>query len=116
MLSLNKKFYVMTLSLVLLFAAAMPANAQWRGRDRDMSNKKKALIIGGGAAAGAALGALLGGKKGAIIGGVVGAGGGTGYVVLKDRRDRDRDRFGYYGRNDRRFRDNYRSYRSYRRY
>lgn len=112
MLSLNKKFFAMTLGLLLMFAAAMPASAQWRNRewrDRGLSNKEKAAIIGGGAAAGVALGALLGGKKGAIIGGIVGAGGGTGYVVLKDRNDRDRD--GYYGRGDYRYRNGYRSYR-----
>jgi osmotically inducible lipoprotein OsmB len=114
MLSLNKKFCAMTLGLILMFAAAMPVSAQWGYRDRGMSNKKKALIIGGGAAAGAALGAVLGGKKGAVIGGVLGAGGGTGYVVLKERRDRDR--YGYYdGRDDYRYRDGYRYSRRYRR-
>ena len=115
MLSLNKKFFAMTLGLLLMFAAAMPADAQWwRDRDRGLSNKKKALIIGGGAAAGAALGAVLGGKKGAVIGGVLGAGGGTGYVVLKDRRDRDRYE-GFYGRDNYRYRDGYRYSRRYRR-
>ncbi|HYP29350.1 MAG TPA: hypothetical protein VE262_21745 [Blastocatellia bacterium] len=118
MLSLNKKFFAMTLGLLLMFAAAMPASAQWRNRewrDRGLSKKEKAAIIGGGAAAGVALGALLGGKKGAIIGGVLGAGGGTGYVVLKDRND-DRDRDGYYGRGNYRYRDGYRSSRRDRRW
>jgi hypothetical protein len=101
MLAIHKKLGVLTLGLLIMFAAVVPANAQrWRGRDR-LSTGQKAAIIGGGAAAGALLGGLLGGKKGAVIGGVLGGGGGTGYVVYRNRRDNDR----YCG---------YRDYRDYR--
>jgi hypothetical protein len=105
----NKKVWAMALGLVIMFAAVTPADAQfrrWRDRDRGrLSTGEKAAIIGGGAAAGAVLGGLLGGKKGAIIGGVIGGGGGTGYVVLRDRRDRDRWEDEYRWRRDRRFFD-----------
>jgi hypothetical protein len=107
----SKTICAATLGLVLLFAASMPANAQFRGRlgDRGMSNGKKAAVIGGSAAAGALIGGLLGGKKGAVIGGLLGAGGGTGYVYYKGRDD-DRYRR-YYGSRD--YRD-YRNYSDYR--
>ncbi|HKS43046.1 MAG TPA: hypothetical protein VJX74_20705 [Blastocatellia bacterium] len=111
MLAINKKLSALTLGLVIMFAAVVPANAQrWRNRDR-LSTGQKAAIIGGGAAAGALLGGLLGGKKGAVIGGLLGGGGGTGVVIYKDRRDNDR----YYGyRNYRGYRDNNRFGRFYR--
>ena len=104
MLTINKKFYALALSLVLMLAAVAPVGAQdFGGR---MSTKKKAVIIGGGAAAGAVLGGLLGGKKGAVIGGLLGGGGGAGYVYYKGKQDER-----YYGR-DYRYRDY--SYRNYR--
>lgn len=102
MLTMRKKLYAAILGLALLFAATTTTNAQsWRYRDRDRFSKgEKAAVIGGSAAAGAVLGGLLGGKKGAILGGILGAGGGTGYVVLKDRYDDDdrdwRNRGRYY--------------------
>jgi hypothetical protein len=101
MLAINKKLSALTLGLVIMFAAVVPANAQrWRNRDR-LSTGEKAAIIGGGAAAGALLGGLLGGKKGAVIGGLLGGGGGTGVVIYKNRQDNDRYR-------------GYRDYRGYR--
>ena len=104
MFTLSKKLCAATLGLVLLFAATNTANAQsFGGRT---STKEKAAYIGGGAAAGALIGGLLGGKKGAVIGGLLGAGGGTGYVYYKGKREEDR--YGrYYG-----YRDN-RDYRAY---
>ena len=95
MFTKSKTICAATLGLVLLFAATMPANAQYFGR---MSNKEKAAVIGGSAAAGAVIGGLLGGKKGAVIGGLLGAGGGTGYVYYKGRDD-DRYRR-YYSERD----------------
>src|SRR5215813_10385577 len=93
----NKKIITLVLGLALM-CAAVPANAQSYYRDRNgMSTQKKALVIGGSAAAGAVIGGLLGGKKGALIGGLLGGGAGTGYVVLNRRRDND-DRYGYYDR------------------
>jgi hypothetical protein len=92
-ISINKKFSVAILSLVILFAAISSANAQsWRrwNRDNGTSKKEKAAWIGGGAAAGAVVGGLLNGKKGAIIGGLLGAGAGTATAVIKDRNDDDR--------------------------
>ena len=102
MLAINKKLCAFTLGLLIMFAAVVPANAQrWR-RDRDrLSTGQKAAVIAGGAAAGALLGGLIGGKKGAVIGGLLGGGGGTGYVVYRNRRDNDR----YYGYRDYRYRD-----------
>lgn len=47
------------------------------------STARKALLIGGGAAAGAGLGGALGGKKGALIGALVGGGTGTALAVTK---------------------------------
>jgi hypothetical protein len=47
------------------------------------STARKALLIGGGAAAGAGLGAALGGKKGAAIGALVGGGTGTALALTK---------------------------------
>jgi hypothetical protein len=107
-ISINKKFSVAILSLVILFAAISSANAQnWRrwNRDNGTSKKEKAAWIGGGAAAGAVVGGLLNGKKGAIIGGLLGAGAGTATAVIKDRNDDDRyERYGnrryYSNRND----------------
>lgn len=116
MLSINKRVFAGLLSLALLFAIVSPASAQWRRRDRGLSNGQKAGIIVGGAAAGAVIGGLMGGKKGAIIGGMLGAGGGTGVVVYKEKHDNDRwdryreGRYRYY-RDDR-----YRSYNDYNRY
>lgn len=93
--TMSKTICAAIVGLALLFGATTSANAQsFRGR---MSNKEKAAVIGGGAAAGALIGGLLGGKKGAIIGGLLGAGGGTGYVVYKGRED-DRYRGYYRGR------------------
>jgi hypothetical protein len=105
----------MTLGLVLMFAAALPVSAQsfGRGFGGSMSNKKKAVVIGGGAVAGAVLGGVLGGKKGAVLGGVLGAGAGTGYVYVKGKREQDR--YGYYG-DDYRYRDGYRYSRRNRRF
>ena len=103
MISINKKFCALALSLVVMFAAVAPASAQSRFGG-SMSTKKKAVIIGGGAVAGAVLGGILGGKKGAVLGGVLGGGGGAGYVYYKGKREEDR-----YGRYD-----DYRDYRSYR--
>jgi len=95
-----KRIGAATLGLVILFAATSQANAQ--SFPRRTSGGEKAAIIGGGAAAGALLGGLLGGKKGAIIGGVLGAGGGTAYVVTKDRNaDRFYDRYYWSGENSR---------------
>jgi len=95
MLTINKKIITLALGFALL-CAAVPASAQSYYRDRDrMSTQKKALVIGGSAAAGAVIGGLLGGKKGALIGGLLGGGAGTGYVVLNGRRNND-DRYGYY--------------------
>ena len=105
MISINKKFSVAILSLVILFAAISSANAQgWRrwNRDNGTSKKEKAAWIGGGAAAGAVIGGLLNGKKGAIIGGVLGAGAGTATAVIKDRNDDDR----YEGYRNRRYYSN----------
>jgi uncharacterized membrane protein YebE (DUF533 family) len=123
-MTINKKLCAVTLSLVVLFAAAMPASAQSRYRDRSsfggsMSTKKKVGIIAGGAAAGAVLGGLLGGKKGAVLGGLLGGGGGTGYVYYKGKQEEDR--YGRYdgyrsNRNYRAYRSNDRYSRSYRRY
>lgn len=48
------------------------------------STARKALLIGGGAAAGAGLGAAFGGKKGALIGAALGGGTGT-VLALKNR-------------------------------
>jgi hypothetical protein len=116
MISINKKFSVAILSLVILLIAVSSADAQrWRrNRDNGTSNKEKAAWIGGGAAAGAVLGGLLNGKKGAIIGGLLGAGAGTATAVIKDRNDDD-DRYGrysrrYFNRNDRYSSYNNRSY------
>lgn len=47
------------------------------------STARKALLIGGGAAAGAGLGGAIGGKKGALIGALVGGGTGTALAVTK---------------------------------
>ena len=109
MLIMRKKLYAAILGLVLLFAATTTTNAQsWRYRDRDRFSKgEKAAVIGGGAAAGAVIGGLLGGKKGAILGGLLGAGGGTGYVILKDRNNDDDWRYrGRYYRSNRFFESN----------
>ena len=108
MITINKKVCAVLLSVFVMFAAVMPASAQWR-RDRNRtSTREKAAWIGGGAAVGAVIGGLLNGKKGAVIGGMIGAGGGTGAVILKDRRNDDRyDRYRerYYDRrySDRRY-------------
>jgi hypothetical protein len=98
MLRINKKLCAAALSLVLLFAAALPASAQSRFGG-SMSKKEKVVSIGGGAAAGAIIGGLLGGKKGAVLGGLLGAGAGTGYVYIKGKREEDR--YGRYGRYER---------------
>jgi len=47
------------------------------------STARKALLIGGGAAAGAGLGGAFGGKKGALIGALVGGGTGTALALTK---------------------------------
>ena len=47
------------------------------------STTRKALLIGGGAAAGAGIGGALGGKKGAAIGALVGGGTGTALALTK---------------------------------
>jgi hypothetical protein len=47
------------------------------------TNARRALLIGGGAAAGAGLGGAVGGKKGALIGALVGGGTGTVLAVKK---------------------------------
>jgi hypothetical protein len=116
MISINKKFSVAILSLVILLVAVSSADAQrWRrNRDNGISNKEKAAWIGGGAAAGAVIGGLLNGKKGAIIGGLLGAGAGTATSVIKDRNDDD-DRYGRYNRRYVTRNDRYGSYnnRSY---
>jgi hypothetical protein len=100
MLAINKKLCAVALSLVLMFAAAVPASAQ-SSFGGSMSTKSKVKYIGGGAAAGAIIGGLLKGKKGAIIGGLLGGGAGAGYVYIKGKREEDR-----YGRfyRQRRFR------------
>ncbi|MEO6120470.1 MAG: DUF3395 domain-containing protein [Terriglobales bacterium] len=46
------------------------------------SNKKTAVLVGGGAALGTLIGAIVGGGKGAAIGAAIGAGGGLGATVL----------------------------------
>lgn len=99
MISINKKFSVAILSLVIMLAAVSSASAQsWRRyRDNGTSKREKAAWIGGGAAAGAVIGGLLNGKKGAIIGGLLGAGAGTATTIIKDRND-DNDRYGRYNR------------------
>lgn len=111
MISINKKFSVAILSLVIMLAAVSSASAQgWRYRDRGTSKREKAIWIGGGAAAGAVIGGLLNGKKGAIIGGVLGAGAGTATAVIKDRNDND-DRYERYDRRyDNRYSSNNRQY------
>ncbi|HEY9230757.1 MAG TPA: hypothetical protein VIS78_01385 [Blastocatellia bacterium] len=122
MLSLNKRVFAGLLSLALLFAIVAPVSAQERFGG-SMSTRKKAGIIAGGAAAGALLGGLMGGKKGAVVGGLLGAGGGTGYVYYRGKREQERygyygdDRYRYYGYRDYRD-DRYRNYDSsrYRRY
>ena len=107
---LLKRGSVIVLVFGMLFAlSATPTFGQSRYR-RGTSTKEKVLTIGGGTAAGAIIGAIAGGKKGAVIGGLIGAGAGTGFALLKDRRDRDRY---YRGRND--YRDGYYS-RDYSRY
>src|SRR5437867_6493110 len=102
MITLTSKLSAATLGLVLLLSVASTTNAQSRFGG-SLSTKEKAAYIGGGAAAGALIGGLLGGKKGAVIGGLLGAGGGTGYVYYKGRREEER-----YGRYD-----GYRNYRGY---
>lgn len=93
----------MALSLVLMFAAVIPASAQSRFGG-SMSTKSKIKYIGGGAAAGAIIGGLLKGKKGAVIGGLLGGGAGAGYVYVKGKREEDRyESYGRYYRS-RRFR------------
>ncbi|HSB09340.1 MAG TPA: hypothetical protein VLM38_07485 [Blastocatellia bacterium] len=107
-----KKLSAGMLALALLFAITTSANAQSRFGGR-LSTKEKAAYIGGGAVAGAVIGGLLGGKKGAVIGGLLGAGGGTGVVYLKGRRDEDR--YGrYYGYRDSRYWDDHRRDRDWR--
>lgn len=48
------------------------------------STARKALLIGGGAAAGAGLGGAIGGGKGALIGALAGGGAGT-YMAMKNK-------------------------------
>lgn len=47
------------------------------------TNTRRALLIGGGAAAGAGLGGAIGGKKGALIGALAGGGTGTALALTK---------------------------------
>lgn len=47
------------------------------------TNTRRALLIGGGAAAGAGLGGAFGGKKGALVGALVGGGTGTALAFTK---------------------------------
>ena len=116
MISINKKFSVAILSMVILLGTISSANAQgWRrwNRDNGTSKKEKAVWIGGGAAAGAVVGGLLNGKTGAIVGGLLGAGAGTATAIIKDRNDDDRyERYGnrrYYSNRN----NSYNSYNSY---
>lgn len=105
--SINKIFAATIMLALLIGISVSSADAQsrYRYRDRGLSTGEKVAAIGGGAAAGALLGGLLGGKKGAVIGGVLGAGGGTGFVLLKDR---DNDRYGrYYSYRDSRYFNDY---------
>ena len=108
MITINKKVCAVLLSVFVMFAAVMPASAQWRRDRNNTSAKEKAAWIGGGAAVGAVVGGLMNGTKGAVIGGIIGAGGGTGAVLLKEKRNNDRyDRYRerYYDRRyyDRRY-------------
>jgi hypothetical protein len=60
-------------------------NSETRTVDRGMgSTARKALLIGGAAAAGAGLGGAIGGGKGALIGALAGGGAGT-YMAMKKK-------------------------------
>lgn len=87
--TVTKRIGIMVLALSFMFAAMMPATmAQSISVKNPRTKKDKAVVIGGGAAAGAVIGGLAGGKKGALIGALLGAGAGTGYVVYKDKKKR----------------------------
>lgn len=51
---------------------------------------RKAINIGGGAAAGALVGGLIGGRKGVVIGGLAGAGGGAIFTHKQKPKHRSR--------------------------
>jgi hypothetical protein len=51
------------------------------------TNKRTAILVGGGAAAGTIIGAVAGGAKGATIGALIGAAGGAGVQVLNRGKD-----------------------------
>ena len=57
------------------------------GQTAGSHNKRNAVAIGGGAAAGAIIGALAGGGKGAAIGAGVGAGAGTAGAAATGKKD-----------------------------
>jgi hypothetical protein len=57
------------------------------GQTAGSHNKRNAVAIGGGTAAGAVIGALAGGGKGAAIGAAVGAGAGTAGAAATGKKD-----------------------------
>jgi hypothetical protein len=57
------------------------------GQRAHSHNKRNAIAIGGGTAAGAVIGALAGGGKGAAIGAAAGAGAGTAGAALTGKKD-----------------------------
>jgi hypothetical protein len=57
------------------------------GQTAGSHNKRNAVAIGGGTAAGAVIGALAGGGKGAAIGAAAGAGAGTAGAAMTGKKD-----------------------------
>jgi len=92
-------FAMVALSVPMLASSAQAQYYDPYYRDqsrvsRTYDQHRKAVNIGGGAAAGALLGALLGGKKGALIGAGVGALGGV--IVTKKQAPRNYYRYRRY--------------------
>jgi hypothetical protein len=79
---LKKAIIVVCLGMLLVPATGSTA---WAYRN-ERSNRDKAILIGGSAAAGAVLGGLLGGGKGAVAGAIAGGAGSAIY----DRATQDR--------------------------
>ena len=68
--------------IVLPTGQTYPIQASAVSRLAPNSQKRDALMIGGGAGAGALIGAIAGGGKGAAIGAAAGGGAGTGAVLV----------------------------------